>query len=86
MNLLLSYGTMHDSPRDDQKLAFLQPKLPFGKIHSKPPLNHQKKFVLVVVFVPDEFPLELDEFYVLAIEFADNSRMPVVTEKSEFFL
>jgi hypothetical protein len=45
------------------------------------PLQHHEEIVGIFVLVPDEFPFELYNHQVMAVELADRSRLPVVRER-----
>ena len=68
MNFVRGDRPVLDATRDDQKLTFFQPDLPVTKIHPKPPFHDQEKLILIVMMMPDELSLELDQFDVLAIQ------------------
>ena len=55
-----------------------------AKLHAKFALYHQEEFVLVVVMVPHEFALELDQLDMLAVQFTDDSGAPMFMERGEF--
>ena len=73
-------GPVFDAARNDQELAFLEPDLPVAEIHPESSLHHQEHLVLVLMVVPDEFSLELDEFDKLAVELADDLRAPMIVK------
>ena len=50
-------------------------------VHAKTSMHDQEEFVLVVVVVPDELALKLDQLDLLSIQFADNLRAPVIRER-----
>jgi hypothetical protein len=50
----------------------------------KRPVDDQEQFVLVVVVVPDERPLEFDQLDHLAVQLTDDFRLPVVAELRQF--
>src|SRR5262245_10772436 len=83
MSLLLSDGPVFDATRDDQELAFFKPDVPIPKLHTKPTFDDEEKFVLMVVMVPDERPLEFDQFHLLLIQLADDLRFPLVAEQRQ---
>jgi hypothetical protein len=76
-------GPVFDVTRHDQELAFVQPDVLIPELHVEPALQHQKKFVLVVVMVPDEWPLKSDELDLLGIQLADDLLLPLVGEGGE---
>jgi hypothetical protein len=48
--------------------------VPIPELHAEPALHYEEQFVLVIVVVPDEWPLELDEFHLLALQLTDDLR------------
>ncbi len=83
VDLLVGDGPVLHAPGHDQELALLQADLSVTEVHAEPSLHDQEEFVLVVVLVPDELALELDQLDVLAVEFADDLRAPVVLEEGQ---
>src|SRR5207237_7148275 len=69
-----------DATVDDQELALFEPDVPIPKLHAKPAFDDKEEFVLGVVVVPDERPLELDQLHLLAVQLADDLRLPLVAE------
>src|ERR1700678_3432367 len=57
-------------PWNDDPYSLFNPNVAITELHAKPPLDHQKKLVFVVIMVPDERPLELDQLHVLAVQLA----------------
>jgi hypothetical protein len=45
-------------------------------VHTERALDHQEEFVLLVVVVPGELALKLDEFDVLPVQFAGDPGLP----------
>jgi hypothetical protein len=85
VGFLIGHWAVFDATRNDQELALLQPNMAIPELHAEPAFDHQEKLVLVVVVVPYEGGLELDQLHQLAVEFADNLRFPGVGETGEFF-
>src|SRR5207248_2546684 len=83
LTLLLSYGTVFDPARHDQELALFEPDVPIAELHAEPALDHQEKFFLLLVVVPDKRALELDQLHLLAVEVPNHLRTPGVAEGSE---
>src|SRR5262249_42956169 len=48
-------------------------------------LDHQEQLVLVLVMVPEELALELDQLDLLAVQLADDLGTPLVLEPGELF-
>ena len=86
MNLIGRDGPVLDAARDDQKLPFFQPERMVPKIHSESPLDDQEQLILVLMMMPDKLSLEFDQLDVLAVQIANDPRIPVVVEQAEFFL
>lgn len=84
-NLFLGNGPVLYPARDDQKIVLAQLDGAVAEFHGKLPLKHVEKLVFIVVLVPDKSPFEFGQLDVLPVEFADNSRVPVVGKQGEFF-
>jgi hypothetical protein len=56
-----------------------------AELHVEPAVHYEKQLVLGVVSMPDELALELDELDVLAVELADDLRVPAGIEPGERF-
>jgi len=54
-----------------------------AKLHAKFALNYQEELVFVVVMVPHEFALKLDQLDMLAVQFTDDSGAPMVLERGQ---
>src|SRR5579864_2220945 len=77
---LLSDRPMFDATRNDQEFAFFEPDMPILKLHAEAAFDNEDQFVLVVVVVQYERPLEFDQLHHLAIQLADDLRLPLVAE------
>jgi hypothetical protein len=80
MGLFVGDRPVFDASRHDQAFPFLQPDVAIPKFHSKSALYDKEQLVFVVVVVPDERSLELDQFDLLAVQFADDFGFPQVGE------
>src|SRR5690349_19186282 len=69
--------------RNDQKLSGAHHNIPVAKLHREPALHHQKQLVFVLVVVPFERPHKLCELYMLAIQLAYDSWVPMIAEESK---
>lgn len=81
--------TVFGASRDDEKFPGGEVDAMDGArgvpvIHPEVTMEDQKHFVLFRVVVPGELALELDEFHLLAVQFTDDLRGPVVLERREF--
>lgn len=70
--------------RNNQKLAFVQIDGAIAKLHPETAAQNQKELVLSGVVVPDELTLKFCKLYVLAVQFADYARVPVVRKQRQF--
>src|SRR5438093_4414907 len=68
---------------DDDELPFLHGHAPISKLHREPALVDQEEFVLVLVLVPDERAVELDELHVLSVQLTHDLRVPMGSEQRE---
>ena len=62
---------------------FLDGHAPISKLHREPALVDQEEFVLVLVLVPDERAVELDELHVLPVQLTHDLRVPMGSEQGE---
>jgi hypothetical protein len=72
--------------RNDEELALANRDDVVAELHGERALEDHEELVLCLVAVPDEGPLELDDFDVLAVELADDLRVPVRGESGEAVL
>ena len=71
---------MLDAARHDQELARSSHTCAIAKVHPEPSLDDEEQLVLALVVMPDELALELHQLDVLAVQLADDARIPVVGE------
>src|SRR6266446_4354842 len=83
VDLLLCDRPMLGVARDDDEFPFLDRHPPISKLHRAPALVDQEEFVLVLVPMPDERALELDELHVVAVQLTDDLRVPMGSEQGE---
>ena len=83
MDLILGNWAMLDAPGHDQKLPFLQPYVAVTELHAEAPVDHQEKFVFVVMLMPDKLALEFYQLDVLPVQLTNDLRAPVVVEEGE---
>src|SRR5262245_3789913 len=74
---------MFDATGDDQEFALFEPDVPIPELHAEAALDHEEEFVLVVVVVPDERPLELHQLHLLAVQFTHDLRLPLLAEQRQ---
>src|SRR5229473_1252343 len=74
-----------DAARDDNELAFAHQAFPIAEFHAERTLHDEKKFVLVIVMMPEKFSLELDGLHQALIDFADDAGFVVLGNETEFF-
>src|ERR1700719_2147022 len=80
---------MFYAARNNNKLPGLDPLAAFARIrvakfHAEAAFYDQKHFVFMVVVVPDERSVGLDQFDHLAVEFADDVGLVVFRDFGEF--
>jgi len=85
MDLLVGSRTMLNSTGHDDEFTFVEGFHSVPELHFERTPNDKKKLVLQIVSVPDEFTLELGQPDMLAVELADDSRIPVIGEERELF-
>src|SRR5260370_39073774 len=68
VDLFVRNGAVLDAARDDNELAFAHQAFPIAEFHSETTLHDEKKFVLVIVMMPEKFSLELDGFHQAIID------------------
>jgi hypothetical protein len=64
----------------DEHLAGPQADIAGTHPNRDSPAQHQKEIIGVVVFVPDELALDLDDHEVVTIELTDRARLPELRE------
>src|SRR5687767_9215870 len=74
---------MLHSLRHDIQLTWPESYVPVSQLDGNAPLQHEKKVIRVVVFVPNELALELYDPQVVAVELTDRSRLPILAECCE---
>src|SRR5262245_55298167 len=85
VHFVLSDGAMLDSTRDYQELAFFERDVAIAEFHREAALHDEKELVLAFVMMPDEFAEELHQLYVLAVELANDLRIPVSVHERQLF-
>jgi len=82
--LLVGNGFMFDLPRHNDELALLHRDRSVPELHPELSLDYQEHLVFVVMVVPDELALKLDQLDQLSIEFAGDVWLPVLVNLGEF--
>jgi hypothetical protein len=82
--LLVSHGPVFDSPWHNDKLALVQLDRLVTELHPELSLNYQEHLVFVLMAVPDELALKLDQLDQLSIEFAGDVWLPRFVNSGEF--
>src|SRR5215831_2287677 len=70
VTLHVSDGFVFDFPRHNDEFALLQGDRLVTELHSELSLDYQEHLVFVVMVMPDELALKLDQLNQLPIEFA----------------
>src|SRR5450755_3235577 len=63
-------GAVLDAMRDDDHLALLDPLVAVAEMHQKPALDDEEELVLLLVVVPHERALNLDELDLEVVDLA----------------
>lgn len=77
VSLLLGYGQMVDTVRDNDELAGVHANVTIAEAHEKRTLQDQKQLILSFVVMPDEIALELHELDVEIVDLARDVRGPI---------
>lgn len=64
--------------------AWPEPNSAVPQLNSNMPGENQKEIVGIVVFVPNEFALDLYNHEVMPVEAADDARLPIFRKCGEF--
>jgi hypothetical protein len=83
VSLFIGDRTMLDAARNDDELALADIDRMLAKLHPELSLDHQEELVLVLVEMPIEWSLELDQLDQLTVELADDLRRPVLVEERQ---
>src|SRR5262249_24371947 len=83
--LLLRDRHVLDSLRNDEKLVRLQRNVAVAKADSHPALHHEEHLVFLLVVVPDELALDLDELDRVLVDLSRKTRGPTFLEPGELF-
>jgi hypothetical protein len=81
-----SYGSMLDAARHNDGIPLPEFNVTIPELHGKSTMKDKKKFVLMLMPVPDKFPFEFCKLDVLSIQFADDTRIPVIRYQVQLFL
>jgi O-antigen/teichoic acid export membrane protein len=84
-DLLFGDGSVLDALRHDDDLARSDFHLAVAEFHGHPPPNHMEQLVLLIVGVPQEFPLNLGELDVLAVELGNDLWGPLILKQTKLF-
>src|ERR1700730_9472672 len=76
---------MLDASGDDDELAFANDGFVVPEFHAQRAFYDQEKFVFNVMMVPDELTFKLNGLHCAIVDFADDSRIGVIREATEFF-
>ncbi len=79
----LTHRLMLDAARHDQELAGFHAHLAVAKSHPQDAVHHQEQLILVLVVMPDEFPIESRQLHLHVVDIAGNTRVPRVVETGE---
>ncbi len=54
------------------------------KFHFQDSTDNKEQFIFIIMMMPYELTLEFNQFYMLAIQFSNDTGVPVVGEEGEF--
>lgn len=75
---------MLDAARYDEELARTEMYSVILELDTEAAAYSEEQLIFVLMMVPDEGSLELDELYLLAVELSDNLGSPVFGDLREF--
>src|SRR5467141_3031424 len=85
VDLFVRNGAVLDAVRDDNELAFAHHTLTIAEFHAERALHDEKKFILLIVMMPEKFSLEFDGFHQAIIDFTYDAGLVVLGNETEFF-
>ena len=83
MGLVVCHSTMFDPLRNHVHLASIQRDRPITHLDLERTLEYKKKVVGIRVRMPNELAIHLDDHEIVAVERADSSWTPVLSEGAE---
>lgn len=86
MTLALRPRDVLDPLRNHEKLPFPNSDNPISELDDHLALDHQERLVGVVVLVPNEVALELDDLELDVVQLCDDPWMPVIGDEGEFLM
>jgi hypothetical protein len=76
---------MLSPPGNDDEVSLVKLDALVAEVHPEASPQHQEELVLAGMIVPNEFALKLNDLHMLAIQFPNNTRVPVVGKQSQLF-
>lgn len=83
MRLLVGDGAMLNPAWDHEEIPRPERDVPVAHLDRDATLEDEKEVVRLVVGVPDELALHLDDKKIVAVELANDARLPVTVEGRE---
>lgn len=83
MCLIFGYGAMLDPLGDNEQFTWTQGHITLAHADGDSALEYEEEIIRVVVRVPDELTLDLDDHEVVTIELAHDAWLPVSVEGGE---
>lgn len=84
VRLLLRSRTVFHAAGYHEEFSFAEDDISFTHLDGEPALQHKKEIVRIVVLVPRERALDLDDHEIVAIELANRLRPIVFGERGQF--
>jgi len=85
MRLVFGHRTVLDSFGDDEQFTWTNGNITLAHADGDATFENEEEIIRVVVRVPDEFTLDLDDHEIVTVELAHDARLPVTVERSELF-
>lgn len=81
MNFAFGAWTMFNTARYDDELSLLDRDRPIPKEHVERARHYQEHLVFMLMRMPNEVTLKLDQLHMLTVELTDDLRNPVSIKK-----
>src|SRR5215207_920505 len=83
LRLLVGQRAVLDAAGDDEEVALVKLDVAVAQVDRQGPVEHEEEIVGLVVLVPDEPPLDLDDLDVVVVQASDDLRTPGIDEGLE---
>jgi hypothetical protein len=83
VSFLVGLGAVLHAPRHDEQLALPQLDVAVSKVDGQAPAHDEEEVVGLVVLVPDERPLHLDDLQLEVVQVADDPGLVGLAQELE---